>query len=93
MLDKTKFDEDFSVDTDCISVSLFDRLSSLSAVLDLIDFELIDHHNRVCYIATRLATHLRFSVEETNEIFMAAIMHDMGAIALSQKFPAYPALL
>ncbi|MZH03530.1 MAG: HD domain-containing protein [Nitrospinae bacterium] len=70
---------------DCISVSLFDMLSSLSMALDLIDIELIDHHNRVCYIATRLATHLRFSNEEVNEIFMAALMHDIGAIVFSDR--------
>ncbi len=69
----------------CIQVSLFDMLSSLSMALDLIDIELIDHHNRVCYIATRLATHLRFSTEEINEIFMAALMHDIGAIVFSDR--------
>ena len=67
----------------CVSVSLFDMLSSLSTALDLIDFELIDHHNRVCYIATRLATHLDFSAEETNDVYMAAIIHDIGAIVFS----------
>jgi HD-GYP domain-containing protein (c-di-GMP phosphodiesterase class II) len=85
MLDKTKVDSGFSQDTNCISVSLFDMLSSLSAALDLIDFELIDHHNRVCYIATKLATHLRFSTEEINEIYMAALMHDIGAITFQDR--------
>jgi response regulator RpfG family c-di-GMP phosphodiesterase len=85
MLEQTKFSGDFSEDTACISVSLFDMLSSLSAALDLIDFELIDHHNRVCYIATRLATHLKLSTEQINEIFMAAIMHDIGAIVFSDR--------
>ena len=31
-------------------VSLHDMLSSLSTALDLIDLNLYDHHNRVCYI-------------------------------------------
>lgn len=75
----------FTEDLDCVSVSLFDMLSSLSTALDLIDIELIDHHNRVCYIATKLATHLGFSTEEVNEIFMAAMMHDIGAIVFSDR--------
>lgn len=85
MLNAMKVNGDFSKDTTCVSVSLFDMLSSLSTALDLIDFELIDHHNRVCYIATKLATHLRFSTEEVNEIFMAAMMHDIGAIVFSDR--------
>jgi HD-GYP domain-containing protein (c-di-GMP phosphodiesterase class II) len=78
-------DKDFFEDPACVSVSLFDMLSSLSTALDLIDFELIDHHNRVCYIATRLAIHLGFSTEETNDIYMAAIVHDIGAIVFSDR--------
>jgi HD-GYP domain-containing protein (c-di-GMP phosphodiesterase class II) len=78
-------DKNLSEGSSCISVSLFDMLSSLSTALDLIDFELIDHHNRVCYIATRLATHLKFSEEGINEIYMAAIMHDIGAIVFSDR--------
>lgn len=85
MLNQVKKDNGFSTDMDCISVSLFDMLSSLSTALDLIDIELIDHHNRVCYIATKLATHLRFSTDEINEIFMASMMHDIGAIVFSDR--------
>ena len=85
MLQPTIIDKDFSEDTGRISVSLFDMLASLSTALDMIDFELIDHHNRVCYIATKLATHLRFSPEEINDIYMAALMHDIGAIVFSDR--------
>jgi HD-GYP domain-containing protein (c-di-GMP phosphodiesterase class II) len=81
MLEKLTRDAISSRESACISVSLFDMLSSLSAALALIDYELIDHHNRVCYIATKLATHLRFSADEINDIYMAASMHDIGAIA------------
>ncbi|MBT5028630.1 MAG: HD domain-containing protein [Nitrospinaceae bacterium] len=85
MLDKTNIHTGSSESATCISVSLFDMLSSLSAALDLIDFELIDHHNRVCYIATKLAMHLRFSTEEISDIYMAAVMHDIGAIGLTDR--------
>ncbi len=84
-LEMTKVDTGGSDDTTCISVSLFDMLSSLSAALDLIDFELFDHHNRVCYIATKLANHLRFGMDEVNDIYMAALMHDIGAIAFKDR--------
>lgn len=85
MLNKTKIDTGGYEDTTCISVSLFDMLSSLSVALDLIDFELIDHHNRVCYIATKLATYLGFSTEEINDIYMASLMHDIGAITFRDR--------
>jgi len=85
MLIDIKKDNDSLEDTARIQVSLFDMLSSLSTALDLIDIELIDHHNRVCYIATKLATHLRFLPEEIDEIYMAALMHDIGAIIFSDR--------
>lgn len=85
MFNELKVNGGFSEDKTCVSVSLFDMLSSLSTALDLIDIELIDHHNRVCYIATKLAAHLRFSTEEINEIFMAGLMHDIGAIVFSDR--------
>jgi HD-GYP domain-containing protein (c-di-GMP phosphodiesterase class II) len=85
MLTKVKPEPEILQDTNCVSVSLFDMLSSMSAALDLIDFKLIDHHDRVCYIATKLATHLGFSVDEINQIYMAALMHDIGAITFLDR--------
>jgi HD-GYP domain-containing protein (c-di-GMP phosphodiesterase class II) len=68
-----------------VSVSLFDMLSCLSTALDLIDDELIDHHNRVCYIATKIACQIGLSTEKINDVFMASIMHDIGAIVFSDR--------
>ncbi|MBT5469658.1 MAG: HD domain-containing protein [Nitrospina sp.] len=75
----------FFPEEEAISVSLSDMLFSLSTALDLIDINLYDHHNRVCYISVQLAKALRFSTEEINDIYMAAIMHDIGAIAFSDR--------
>lgn len=85
MLTNVKMESGLSQDTNCVSVSLFDMLSSLSGALDLIDLNLIDHHNRVCYIATKLAAHLGFSDDEINDIYMAALMHDIGAISFLDR--------
>lgn len=68
-----------------VSVSLFDMVFSLSAALDLIDYKLakyklVDHHHQVCYIATRLAMHLGCSAEDINDIYMAGLVHDIGAV-------------
>jgi HD-GYP domain-containing protein (c-di-GMP phosphodiesterase class II) len=75
----------FFPEEEAISVSLSDMLFSLSTALDLIDVNLYDHHNRVCYISVQLAKALRFSTEDINDIYMAAIMHDIGAIAFSDR--------
>lgn len=85
MLDAIKNNDSRSEETTNISVSIFDMLSSLSTALDLIDIELIDHHNRVCYIATKLATHLRFDTNSINNVYMAAMMHDIGAIVFQDR--------
>lgn len=69
-----------------VTVDMFDMLSALSTALDIINPALNDHHKRTCYIASCLAAELQLSSKEVSTVFMASIMHDIGAIALSDRF-------
>lgn len=66
-----------------LKVSLFDLATSLSNAMDLINPELVNHHKRVAYIALRIAEQLGLPAEEINQIVLAGIVHDVGALSLS----------
>lgn len=71
-----------------MAVRLFDFLSGLSAALDLMSPEVVGHHKRVAYIAIRLAKALGLSQEELTDLFMAAILHDVGGFTLQSRLAA-----
>ncbi|MBT3703227.1 MAG: HD domain-containing protein [Alphaproteobacteria bacterium] len=68
-----------------VSVSLFGMMTSLSAALDLINPALNDHHKLTCYIACSIAGELDMPENEYNDMFMAAVLHDIGAIAVADR--------
>ena len=57
---------------------------SLSNALDLIFPSLYNHHKQVCYIATAIAEELDLSSAEYRNIFLASILHDIGAVSLTE---------
>lgn len=71
-----------------MTVRLFDFLSGLSAALDLMSSEVVGHHKRVAYLAARLAQALGASREERTELFMAAILHDVGGFTRQSRLAA-----
>ncbi|GEM_PF-263186 len=71
---------------DKITVDMFDMLAALSTALDIINPALNDHHKRTCYIASSLASELELSTKDISTVFIASIIHDIGAIALSYRF-------
>jgi putative nucleotidyltransferase with HDIG domain len=74
-----------SVDNEDVSISLFDMMDSLSTALDLINPALSAHHKLTCYVAACVAEEMGFDDESFNALFSAAIMHDIGAIALADR--------
>lgn len=71
-----------------MSVRLFDFLSGLSGALDLMSTEVVGHHKRVAYLAARLGHALGLSREERTELFMAAILHDVGGFTRQSRLAA-----
>ncbi|MBE9608520.1 HD domain-containing phosphohydrolase [Chitinilyticum piscinae] len=67
------------------SVSLFDMTSALSTALDLLDPALGSHQKRTCLIAAQIARCLNIAGRDYQELFGAAIFHDIGAIGLQQR--------
>lgn len=68
-----------------IRISMMEMLMSLSKAIDLVSPKLASHHKMVAYLAHRIAGECGFSDDQRNEIFMAALLHDIGSIALKDR--------
>lgn len=74
--------------TNRIRVSLFDLVTSLSNVADLVNSALDDHHKKVAYIAYSLAQEMGWPKQECCDILLAGMLHDIGALSLKEKMDA-----
>ena len=62
-------------------ISIYDFASALSGAVDLISPSLNGHHKRVAYIAGKIALEMNVSVEDTQDIILASMLHDIGAFS------------
>lgn len=66
-------------------IRLFDMICALSTALDLLDPALGSHQKRTCLIAAQIARTMALDDADYQDIFGAAIFHDIGAIGLSDR--------
>ncbi|XZG70270.1 HD domain-containing phosphohydrolase [Chitinibacteraceae bacterium HSL-7] len=66
-------------------IALFDLISALSTALDLLDPALGSHQKRTCLIAAQIARTLGVSGSAYQDVYGAAIFHDIGAIGLKER--------
>ena len=67
------------------TINVNDILSSLSTALDLTQLGLSGHHKRVAYMSLLLGKHIGLTDDKMKNLYLAAIMHDIGAISLEDK--------
>ena len=67
------------------NIDTFDLLICLSEITDWISPELNNHHIQVAMMSVLLAKALKLDEEEINDVACAAILHDIGAISLSER--------
>jgi len=70
---------------DNIHISMFDMVNALSTALDIINPALDSHQKRTCFIAASIAREANINGEDYDDLFSAAILHDIGAIALWER--------
>ncbi len=68
-----------------IVVTLHELLLCLSKAQDLVSPLLSNHHEKVAYLSTRLAERLKMPIEQQKHIFLAALVHDIGALSLDER--------
>ena len=66
-------------------VNLGNLLLSLSEVTDIANPLIAQHQHRTAFIALELARFANLQPEITENIFMAALLHDIGAITVEEK--------
>lgn len=70
---------------DKIKINLEDLLLCMSNAQDLMSPHLSKHHEKVAYLAFRLAEQMKLPTEQQKDIFLAALVHDIGALSVDEK--------
>jgi HD-GYP domain-containing protein (c-di-GMP phosphodiesterase class II) len=68
-----------------LRVNIFDLAMSIAKVVDLMNAAVGQHHVQVAYWAYRLADVLALPDEEKYDIFIAGLLHDIGAFSLQER--------
>ena len=68
-----------------ISVNFGNLLLSLSEVIDLANPELVQHQQRTAFIAWEIGKVSGLKDDTLEKIFIAALLHDIGAITVEEK--------
>lgn len=68
-----------------LRVHIFDMVTSIARVIDMMSPVIGRHHLQVSYLAYQLAGELNFSDEKKFEVFMAGVLHDVGAFSLDDR--------
>ncbi len=66
-------------------VPLFKLVKCISRAIDLVSPVLVGHHLRVAYIALNLADEIDLSPSEQDEVVLASLLHDLGALSLDER--------
>lgn len=73
------------VKNDDFSVPLSELINCLSDTIDLVSFQLTDHHNWVGQVAYALACQLGLPEDQQSDIYFAGKVHDIGALSLRDR--------
>lgn len=72
-----------------LSVNLGNLLLSLSDALDLATPSLAFHQQRTAFISWELCKQAGFEKETLERVFLAALLHDIGALSLEEKIAVH----
>ncbi|MGN6711311.1 HD-GYP domain-containing protein [Anaerocolumna jejuensis] len=65
--------------------NLNDLLVCITKAIDLVNPNVTDHHQQVAYLSYNIADALRLPLEQKRSLVIAALLHDVGAIALQDR--------
>lgn len=67
-------------------ISLLNLLLSLSEAMDLAGPELVQHQQRTAFIAWELGRAAKLPEARLEQLFYAALLHDIGALSVEEKY-------
>jgi len=68
-----------------ITINLGNLVLSLSDAMDLATPSLTQHQQRTAFVVWQMGKAARFSNERLEKLFIAALLHDIGAFSLEEK--------
>ena len=71
------------------TVNLADLLFSVSEAMDLSDPSLVHHQIRTAFVSSELARAAGLDYEHIERLFVAALLHDIGALSPEEKIGAH----
>lgn len=72
-----------------LTVNLADLLFSVSEAMDLSDSSLVDHQIRTAFVSFEIARAARLEYSQAERLFVAALLHDIGALSPEEKIGAH----
>ena len=66
-------------------IKLYDLMLSLSSAMDLIAPDLFNHHQQVAYLSYYLGREMGLNAEESLNLLLAGIVHDIGSLSLKER--------
>ncbi|MHB1315714.1 MAG: HD domain-containing phosphohydrolase [Christensenellales bacterium] len=66
-------------------VNMFDLIFCITNTGDLISSEIANHHKKVAYLAFRIAEKFGLTKEQQREVFLAGLLHDIGAFSTKER--------
>ena len=64
---------------------LVEVVAASTRVMDMVEPRLVDHHQRTAYVAFELGRALGLPRDELLDLFLAALVHDVGAFRLAER--------
>lgn len=71
-----------------MQASLFEVTESIASITDLISPFLQGHHKHVAYIVSAIGRKIALPHQDLNDVILAALLHDCGALSLKEKLDA-----
>lgn len=71
-----------------MDLKIIDLTAGISHALDLISPQVVGHHSRTAEIAATLAHQLNFTGQDLTDLFVAALLHDIGAFSRKARLDA-----
>jgi HD-GYP domain-containing protein (c-di-GMP phosphodiesterase class II) len=70
---------------DKMKINLYELLGCLSGAVDLVSSAVSGHHHKTASLAFRIAQQMELSAEAQRNVYMAGIIHDIGALSLKER--------
>lgn len=70
---------------DKVKISLYELLRCISNAQDLVSPLLSNHQQQVAYLSYYLSRKLELPAAEQKDIFLAALVHDLGALSMNER--------